>query len=106
MLEAGSAGTAGSPSYVATCDEPERYENLRHLTQRHIGEDTTVARHRAAVVNFREAHETAIAKGEVVTQSIPPKDRVRQGAAGSQLQQRQQSQQATVSTDRPDAYSQ
>ena len=48
-------------------------------------EKTTVTRQRddynGALVKFREAQEAAAARGEVVTQSIPRKDRVRQRGA-------------------------
>ena len=68
--------------YVASREERLRSQNTWRFTQRHAGRDTTVTRHRdyykEALVKFREEKKTAVAKGEVVTQSTPWKDRAHQ----------------------------
>ena len=86
-------------------------ESLGPFTQRHCGKDTTVTRHRddynEALVKFNEAHKTAVGRGELSPKAFFWKDRVRQRSAPSQqqrTQQRPQSQQASMSADRPDAH--
>ena len=86
--------------HVATYAERLRYEKLWSCAQRHTGKNTTVTRHRddykEALAKFREAKKAAVARGEVVTQGIPRKDRVRQRGAHSQEHAQQESQQARI----------
>ena len=81
-------------SKSATREERERRTNTWRFTQLHTGKDTTVTRNRAdfndAGSKFREAKKTAVARGEVATESIPLRNRVPQRTPQSRQQHSQQ----------------